>query len=154
MSVSAEAVANAFLALARGNGRSLTNMQLQKLVYIAHGYHLAIFNDALINERPRAWQFGPVFPKLYKKLSRYGPGFVTADVEAPDKVCETTMSALISKVWGAYGDMTGGRLSAMTHREGSPWSQTWELEQYAAIPEDTIRDHYKALIDGKRDAGH
>jgi uncharacterized phage-associated protein len=66
------AVANAVLDEARDQGKSLTIMQLLKLVYIAHGWSLALLNVPLVNEEPEAWQHGPVFPSIYREFRRFG----------------------------------------------------------------------------------
>lgn len=83
---SAAAVANTFLELARREGHSLTNMQVQKLAFMSHGVHLAAFDGPLIHECPRAWTFGPVIPTLYESLRRFGSNTVTGTLEASDQV--------------------------------------------------------------------
>ena len=65
-----EAIANEFLRRAGSNG--LTQMQLQKLVYIAHGWTLAIRNEPLVNARLEAWERGPVYPELAKNIAHAG----------------------------------------------------------------------------------
>ena len=47
-------------------------MKLQKLVYFAHGWHLAIHNRPLVNEQVEAWKFGPVFSDLYHQIKSFG----------------------------------------------------------------------------------
>src|SRR5260370_7712236 len=79
----AKAVANEFLELAKKDGQQLTQMQLQKLVYFAYGWYLAITGTRLIDERVEGWQWGPVFPSIYKGLKRFGSSSVT---EPPQKV--------------------------------------------------------------------
>src|SRR5260370_13471552 len=67
----AKAVANEFLELAKKDGQQLTQMQLQKLVYFAYGWYLAITGTRLIDERVEAWQWGPVVPSIYKEFKRF-----------------------------------------------------------------------------------
>lgn len=151
MSVSAETVANRFLQIARRNGRNLSNMQLQKLVYIAHGYTLAIdgVDNPLIYNDVRAWQYGPVFPKLYKKLRKYGSGNVTDLLPSDEnESLNSNTEEIVSAVWEAYGSKTGGMLSTLTHKEGTPWSLTYKKEPFAIIPNSLIAAHYKAMLEG------
>ena len=82
MGYSAFAVANYFLRLGRDSGEEITPLKIQKLVYIAHGYHLAFTaSDNSPNGLPlvddefaEAWQYGPVFPSLYHHFKRFGGG--------------------------------------------------------------------------------
>ena len=53
------------------SGWSISNLQLQKLLYIANMYHRAEEGSNLINEQFEADPLGPVEPKLY----RYAEGF-------------------------------------------------------------------------------
>lgn len=154
MSVSAEAVANEFLALAQKDSRKLSNLQLQKLVYIAHGYVSAMVGEPLIFNDVKAWQYGPVYPKLYKKLSKYGSGEVTDKVPAEDSVADGEAKEIIKAVWDVYGGMSGSKLSALTHKEGSPWSEVWKSNQYGDIPQALIATHYKEIIDGNGTDAH
>ena len=50
------AVANEFLALASSEKKTLTPMQLLKLVYITHGWHMAVNTDPLFEEPVEAWK--------------------------------------------------------------------------------------------------
>ncbi len=59
-------VAEYFLSLADEEaGDFLSNLKLQKLVYYAQGFHLALFNRPLFMAAIHAWQHGPVVPELY-----------------------------------------------------------------------------------------
>ena len=73
----AKAVANEFLKLAQNENATLTQMKLQKLVYIAHGFNLALVDSALLEDKIQAWQYGPVIPSLYGEFKSFGNSPIT-----------------------------------------------------------------------------
>lgn len=142
------AVANEFIRLAETQGKQLTNMQLQKLVFIAQGYFLAIHGTPLHLHNTHAWQWGPVIPKLYKSLQKYGSDFVTELLQSDDEIAPNSKEAeVINAVLENYGHYTGGQLSALTHRPNTPWSETWNKKQFSVIDLDLIAKHYKGLVE-------
>ena len=50
MAYSASLIADALVKRGIKEGRPVTQMKLQKMVYFAHGYHLAKYGDAQIQE--------------------------------------------------------------------------------------------------------
>ena len=142
---SAESVANAFLDLARRDRKSLTNMQLQKLVYIAHGYCLAKLGKPLFHNNIHAFEWGPVIPNLYKTLRQYGAGEVKAYIptDQPPIREDSAEMEIINEVWQDYKEFSGLELSALTHRKGSPWSETWRTNQFGVISDELIAEHYR-----------
>ena len=61
-------VAKYFLSLSDdSSGDYISNLKLQKLLYYAQGFHLAIFNKPLFNEPIEAWAHGPVVGSSYRK---------------------------------------------------------------------------------------
>lgn len=148
-------IANEFLARARRDQRALTNMQVQKLVFIAHGFALALMDQALVSQDVHAFEFGPVFPRLYKSLRKYGSGNVTDDIpvspeeEAP---VDEDEAKVIDAVWTAYGTFSGSKLSSITHMKGTPWDQVYHQAPFTVIPNDVIRDYYAEKLHGRAEA--
>lgn len=168
MPYSARAIANYFIDLAEASGKTLTPMKVQKLVYYAHGWHLAITGRPLINEQIEAWKFGPVIRSLYGDLAQYGDSPIRSKIKAFDvvrksggglAVTEHTPEVeeggkegsftrdLLRKVWDVFGAYTASRLSTLTHAPGTPWDQVFrqyngDLPKGTDIPPETIRAHF------------
>ncbi len=146
MAVSPNAVANAFLRIASEHGKKLTNMQVQKLVFMAQGYSLALLDRCIFEKNIHAWQWGPVVPSLYKALQPYGSGQVTQELKAADSVLrDSEESGVLKGVWDAYGHYSGSQLSEITHRPGSPWKKTWDRQPFGVIDVEDIKSYYKKL---------
>src|SRR5258708_18250850 len=92
MSYDARTVANEFLLVTRASQRWLKNLQLEKLVYIAPGYSLAILHRPLVKQEIKAGRFGPVIPDLYRSLRQYGAGIVTDPITPIEMFWTTTLS--------------------------------------------------------------
>jgi len=152
MAYSVLAVGNAFIELSLKAKRPVTNMKLQKLVYIAHGFALALNREGLFNEPVHAFQWGPVIPELYNAIKRFGRNPITEKMplrpSEPSIDLEdgtSTAATIIKMVWSKYGKFTAAQLSTLTHKDGTPWNKTWEKSEYSVIPNEWTRDHYKSL---------
>lgn len=150
MSYSALAVANEFIKLsqlANDAPHEVTNMKLQKLVYIAHGYYLGLTDRPLINNDIHAFEWGPVIPVLYKNLKSYGASKIENLIATEDSEPFDALSkAVIERVWKDYGQADGLALSRLTHKPNTPWSDTWAISKHGVIKNDRIRDYYRNFI--------
>jgi len=143
-------VANAFLATAQKEGRSLTNLQLQKLVYIAYGYFAGLMNDSLFPDDIEAWDYGPVIPTLYHHLKKYGVGAVTEPLPSHNKINGGGAEVkVVEGVWDSYKKYSPIELADLTHKDGTPWKTIREKtkgRKHVSIPFALIREHYEKLI--------
>ncbi|TDW46057.1 putative phage-associated protein [Flavobacterium sp. 270] len=142
-------VANYFIGKYSKTG-NLTPMKVIKLTYIAYGWYLALTDkkDRLIDEKPLAWDFGPVFPSLYYSIKQYKKNIITEKI--PNPVSNERISGddekFLDKIWELYGRFDGIYLSALTHTEGSPWTKVYRKDMNAVISDDDIFDHYKTKL--------
>ena len=127
-------------------GRTLTPMQLIKIVYICHGWMLGVHGRPLVSDEAQAWDYGPVFPALYQRLK----SFRSAPVE---KLGEVDLSrfgddekSLLKAVVKHYSQYSGIDLSMMTHQAESPWEITRKQGgKNAFISNDLIEQYYSKM---------
>jgi uncharacterized phage-associated protein len=139
--------ANYLLGLAQKEGVSLTPLQVMKLTYMAHGWHLATYSTPLVHEAVQAWQYGPVLPNLYRMLKPFGRNPVDPSSLGRLLFDRGTLTdgerRSIESVFQGYGRYSGAALSNLTHKPGSPWSRVWRPGvPNLVIPDDLIRQHY------------
>jgi uncharacterized phage-associated protein len=158
-------IANEFLKPERANG-SLTQMQLQKLAFIANGWNSVINGEPLIGESAQAWDYGPVYPDLYDHTKYFGKSAVGRLITPDDdeaakffsrhRAAEAPYSArlnerekaVIDHVWRRYGRLDGIGLSKLTHQPGTPWFETYTKQgKSRPITQDLIEDHYRRLAE-------
>jgi len=119
-------VARFFLSLVDEDaGDVMTNLKLQKLVYYAQGFHLAIHGSPLFRERIFAWEYGPVVPVLYHALKVKGSSPISIEdlEDFPHNKLENGTKKLLREINSVYGQFSAVRLMQLTHRE-PPWSET------------------------------
>lgn len=154
MSYQLNTIANAFILRAMAySTHDMTPMKLLKLVYIAHGWSLGINNQPLFVEKVEAWKYGPVIRDLYHHIKQYGNQPISKPLNVPvEEDIAQADKDLINRVWDVYGELDGLQLSSITHRDGSPWSKTWDARGLhgLTIEPDDIRAHYRDLVQQAR----
>ena len=161
------AIANEFLTIANEHNSPLSPMKIQKLVFYAHGWCLALTEHALVSERFEAWAWGPVVPKLYGILKVYGNEPVDKPISyiahvgglkfqnvipnidnspSPESLKEEARE-ILTGAWNTYGKYSPARLSNATHAEDTPWAQVYRPgERSIEIPNKLIEDYFKRLV--------
>lgn len=149
MSYSPTTIANYFIEKHSKDGE-LTPMKLLKLTYIAYGWYLAVTNGEkkLLNEQPVAWDLGPVFPSLYSnikksyekwKITKKIPVSFSENIDEQDKT-------FLNRIWDLYGKHDGEYLSALTHEEGTPWSEVYCKGCNSILTDESILKHYSSKL--------
>lgn len=158
MPYSAKAIANYFLYRANAAGQEITPMKMQKLVYIAHGWHLAIHGEPLIDEPVEAWRYGPVIPSLFQAFRKYGASPIAEHVDGVGRhALDNVNTQTLDDVMEAYGEMSAIDLMRLTHADDSPWSSVRDEDDFSScgeiIDDGRIKDHFAqldALVQEKR----
>jgi uncharacterized phage-associated protein len=141
----ANQIANWFLnAVDRDAGDSITHLKLQKLVYYAQAWALALLGRPLFEEDFQAWAHGPVVPSLWHRFKDSGWEAIPAAEDATDFDLDEEL--LLRDVLVAYGEHSAKALEDLTHDE-EPWKMARgglppEMRSSAVIPKSVMREYY------------
>ena len=146
-SYSAVTVAQRYINLAAEAKKTLTPMQLIKLVYLAHGWMLAAIGRPLLEESVEAWEYGPVLRSLYEKVKTFRSQPVVGPLCEDCDDIDSEADDIINQVFGLYGHLDGISLSSLTHQADTPWDVTWRsLGKNGVISNDLIESHFRGLL--------
>ncbi|MDP8239600.1 MAG: DUF4065 domain-containing protein [Candidatus Hatepunaea meridiana] len=140
-------IANYFLYKRHGR---LTPMQVIKLVYFAHGWTLKLTSGKpLINENVEAWRWGPVVRSVYNAYKHHGEDFIRGANPKKYKSIDRHKN-ILDRVLELYGQKSGLELSALTHKEGTPWHTVFVKQRRnggsASIPDHLIKEYFDGVL--------
>lgn len=150
---SVQVIANEVLKIAKRKGLSLTPMQLMKLVYIAHGWSLAVMKRDIFSDRIEAWKYGPVIPSLYQSTKHFGRDPIPHNLISDQELSEvdSQLEEFLNDVVSKYGHLSGIQLSNLTHMQGTPWYKVYRPNvMHLEITDDLIREHYAEKLNEYR----
>ena len=101
----------------------LSNLAIQKLLYIAHMWRLGERDEPLIYEKFEAWDYGPVVPSLYHKTKAFGCGPVRNVFWSEVDISDSDEGKLLADVVAGLGKERTSKLVAITHWEKGAWAE-------------------------------
>lgn len=149
-------IADYFIGLSNETQTPITNLKLQKLVYYAQAWSMAINKTELFSEDFQAWVHGPVLPQLYNDYRNYGwkpilredlneETFNALKEQLPENV-----KKLLAEVEYEYFGLSAYELEKLTHNE-DPWLITREglpddAPSDKVIAKPLMRDYYAKFV--------
>lgn len=140
-------VASFIATVCNEQGFHYNNTKIQKLLYCCYGGVLAVYNQRLCDEYPRAWQYGPVFPRVFNFISKRKG---TLESRITDFYLDEELDSFLRKIIKVFGKYNAVPLSEWTHKDGSPWDKVVNgidgggLNNF--IPDDIIRDYFREHV--------
>ena len=137
-------VANYFLSLCDTDaGDGISNLKLQKLLYYAQGFVLALTGKKLFNENIIAWQHGPVVEEMYYEFKGAGSNHIEITISDISPILNNLeIKEILDEVFQVYGQFSAWKLRNMTHQE-RPWQTTPQSE---LIKDEVIKEFFDTLV--------
>jgi len=127
-------------------GWAITNLKIQKLLYLAQMFHLGATGQRLINTQFEAWDFGPVEPSLYRTVKIFGDKPIE-DVffHAREIDSATSEAQYLDNVCDQLANWTPAKLVSITHWSKGAWAKHYVPGiKGIIIPDQDIVDEYRA----------
>lgn len=127
----------------------LTKIEVLKLIYFIYEEYAKNHETPLFEDRIEAWDYGPVIPDVYFKLSPY----YREKIDIKDKESEKIKFDLkvatsenkkdimeaIDNVICKYNGMEPFKLVDITHKKGGPWDIVYQKSPYGEITFELIK---------------
>jgi len=128
-------------------GEVLSHLKLQKLLYYAQGFHLALYDEPLFDEKIEAWTHGPVCYDVYQKYKKYRSGRIPPQGSINLEKYDNRVKELLNEIHSVFGQFSAWKLRNMTHGE-RPWRQAWERNQagYEEITHEELKEYFKTQL--------
>lgn len=108
------------------SGWRLTNLEMHKMLYVAHMLHLGRTGMLLVDEDFEAWDYGPVLPSLYKAVKNHKhmpiPAFNHVHAFEPGSPERVS----IEEAYALTRHLRPGELIRLTHRDGGAWDANYD----------------------------
>ena len=163
--VSASGAVNFFIEEDARESCDLTNLKLNKLIYIAHGFMLAKYQKPLLNvnyhEYVEAWQYGPVIPSIYHEfkhfgrsnISEHGSCLIEIDPingiqKIKPKIVNNNVLSILKWVFNNFAKLSAMQLVDITHAQGSPWQNAYIQGNYnVLIADQETKEYYTQYLE-------
>jgi uncharacterized phage-associated protein len=146
-------VANWFIGAAKLDGQQITLPKLQKLVYFAYGWRLALYGKPLISEVVTVWPWGPGFQGIYDFAGEFGsepiPSYISLSDGPPTLREDDHRIPLLRRIWEIYGGYSPSQLAQMVNETGGPWEETrrkYPNRTHVSIDNDLIIRAFKSKM--------
>lgn len=121
-------------------GRPITNLRLQKLLYFIQGYSYCSKNEEMFREDMEAWPYGPVVPEVYFVYNGYSGAQIRREYDDVD--INDDDRKIIDKVINVLSKYKDWDLVKATHEQDSPWAIS--IENFSKdIAKSEIRKYFK-----------
>ncbi|MEH0195195.1 type II toxin-antitoxin system antitoxin SocA domain-containing protein [Caulobacter sp. CCNWLY153] len=131
--------------LCERSGWTLTNLELQKMLYLAQMQFLGQTNERLIDDTFEAWDYGPVSPSIYHRVKPFGSGAIKDVFHGARPIDAGDIANYLDGAYDALSRYSAGALVAITHWDKGAWAKNYiPGARGIPIPDEDIIAEYRA----------
>ena len=105
---------------------TISNLELQKLLFLAQKDFWKHHDEKLISVFFEAWEYGPVVPELYRAAKRFGADPIESTFLSGVKYGSNRLDDALITSYEKYREASPGRLVALTHKPFGAWDKNYK----------------------------
>ncbi|WP_302356686.1 Panacea domain-containing protein [Alcaligenes sp. YSL9] len=133
------------------SGWRLTNLQLQKILYIAYMVYAGREGRPKLidDESFEAWDYGPVLPDVYRNVRSFGARPIKNVFHGVDDMPEGEEASIIDEAVSKLSGVAPFKLVEIVHDRHSAWARHYDSRfGGGAIPHEHIVEEYMSRQKG------
>lgn len=134
---SALEVARYIIAYESSQGRTVSNLRLQKLLYFVQSWFLAVTGRACFADDLEAWDYGPVVPEVYRRYKIFGSTMIPPLDKTEQSNISIQDQQLIDSALEICAEQSTRRLVEISHNQ-DPWRNAYVPGMNNVITQDAI----------------
>lgn len=147
MKYSALDVAKYVINHEHNNGREISNLRLQKLLYFVQAKILVETGDTCFDDTMEAWDYGPVVPIVYHEYKIFGSldislGYMEVNIDKK-------IAKFIDLIIDYCSNFPTYQLVEITHNQ-NPWRQAYKRGAKIEIKASAIKEYFISRDDNER----
>lgn len=152
-------IANLFLCLSQNEKMDMSNIKLQRLLFLTHATHLNKFDEPLLDDSFEAWETGPVCPRVFyqfkefghhpiKRLAQYWELNDVGELACFDHAIpnDNHLKLFFKTIWKVHAHQNPFELSRLCNAEKGPWDlarkKHHQTHKTVVITDELIRENF------------
>lgn len=129
------------------SGWTLTNLQLQKIMYLVQMKYLGEKGARLFNGTFEAWDYGPVIPMVYSQAKMFGRGAIKGGFFGVGSVNDEVRAKELDTAYDQLSGYSPGQLVNITHWSEGAWAKNYiPGVRGVPIPDADIIEEYRERL--------
>lgn len=138
-------ISNAIIRYGMQEGRRLTNVELQKLLYMTQLIHIGLTGAPLFLNKMEAWDSGPTIPDAYAAYREFGDKNISTVGTWELELLNPMSEIIIRNVMKQTEGMNTKDLCRITKHQ-DPWMNCYKRSEIRIIPLKEIENLAKKLF--------
>ncbi len=123
------------------NGKPISDLQLQKILYYIQLNFVRHLGYRAFNNEIEAWAFGPVIPDVYMRYRGFGSSLIRQIYAGIERLFTDKEKNVADNVIRVCCSLEPWELVDKSHCKGGPWDKVYKEGYKKVIPMETIEEY-------------